>query len=125
MSKATSNVVDICGVPNDVLTSTLSEIECSSRARTPSYEWAPDSVLCAVYYDVLLSTLGFALPLDTPFAQLELFCAAVAGAHSECTVAQYGRGLVRLFQFVEPFEAIAGRTAVLFICCLWSLLFFM
>ena len=112
-SRATSAIIDVSGVPNDALTDFLSEVDSSSRAKAPTYEWAPDSVLCSVYYEVLVSTLGFALPLDAPFATLETFCSAVAGAHSECTAAQYGRGLLRVFQYVEPYEAITGRTVSL------------
>ena len=52
-------------------------------------------------------------PSDTPFDHLEVLCRAVAGAHSVYTVAHYSRWLLSVFQNVEPYEVVAGRTVVL------------
>ena len=100
-------------IPNDVLTLALSSAVTTARARTAAYDWNPDQFVCFVYYEVLLSVLEHTLPETFPFDHVDAFCSAAASAHSESTVTQYGRGLVRLFNMVEPYEAALGCTALL------------
>ena len=100
-------------LPNQVLTSALSSAVLTAGARSAAYDWNPDQYVCSVYYEVLFVVLEHILPRSCPFDHLNAFCSAAAGAHSDSTLSQYGRGLLRLFAIIAPYEAALGCTACL------------
>ena len=101
---------------NEALTDALSAHAqlCPPRGpRDPAYEWCPEPVLSSLYYSVLFVAVAFMLPDDTDLGVLEIFCSAVAGAHSVCTFAQYGANVLRIFSKVADYEDLYGRPAIL------------
>ena len=107
-----SVVIDDClTVPNSVLAHALSDAVVFERARRAAYDWSPDQLICYVYCKVLLFIFGHALRAHFPSEHFDIFCSAAACAHSECTLAQYGRGLLHLFSMVDPYVTAMGETA--------------